>query len=785
MKTSDPNMDITQRKALGIVLIRLAAIVANRGLSLSLGFQSGDWQQFARAGLVLAFGIVTLYAAWQIRKGAVEFGITLILGAFLSTLSGTVLLLAQFGIALGLIEVLLTVVIATQTLPSQKARRMIGVSIATALLTIGLDFLPLDYRIPAPPAFARALPMIAVAVVLVFMTFIGWQSFKGNSIRNKILFPILVSSGVILTGVIGIGTYLFDRNISESEAERLESLEQTFVSRIDLLENFSLALALEVANDPEIQATFASRDRARLTELTLPAYLVLDEKFDVPQYQFHLPPATSFLRLHQLDQYGDDLSSFRATVLAANTEKKPVAGIEIGRGGLGVRGVAPISYQGRHIGTIEFGLNVDETLLNELKSQYGSEWQILLVKEAADIATFETPRTDVTPTNARLVFQSSTLESPIFLSAEGYDNVLNGVESRETVTNSGLTYEIVSAPLYDFSGNIIGVVDIISDQTGVVKQQNLQISVLFGLLLTTLLAFGGTTYLLVNNTLRPIQPLTEAARAIAGGNLDQNIPVSSQDELGILAQTVNQMASELKNSFVTLEERVATRTKDLETVAEVGTATATILDTHHLLQEVVDLTKERFGLYHSHIYLLDEDGKNLVLAAGAGEAGRIMVSREHAIPLDREQSLVARAARERKGVTVNDVTQAPDFLPNPLLPNTRSELAAPMVVGERLVGVFDVQSEQIGRFTEADINIQTTLAAQIATSIQNVRFYEQSRERVDLETLVNSISQKIQRTTSIEETLQTAVRELGVAIGAHRVAANLTQSKGKTTSLEN
>jgi len=56
---------------------------------------------------------------------------------------------------------------------------------------------------------------------------------------------------------------------------------------------------------------------------------------------------------------------------------------------------------------------------------------------------------------------------------------------------------------------------------------------------------------------------------------------------------------------------------------------------------------------------------------------------------------------------------------------------------------------------------------------------------VDLETLVNSISQKIQRTTSIEETLQTAVRELGVAIGAHRVAANLTQSKGKTTSLEN
>lgn len=785
MKNSFVNMDPVQRRATSIALILLVAIFANLALSLSLGFQSGDWQQFARAGLVLAFGIMTSYAAWRIRRGAVEFGVMLILGAFLSTLTGTVLLLAQFGIALGLIEVLLTVVIATQTLPLHKARFMIGVSVAAALLTIGLDFLPLDYRVPAPPAFARALPLIAVLVVLVLMAYAAWQSRKGDSVRNKILLPVLVTSAVILTIVIGIGTYLFDRNISESEAERLASLEQTFSSRIDLLENFSLALALEVANNPDIQETFANRDREHLTELTLPAYLVLDEKFDVPQYQFHLPPATSFLRLHQLDQYGDDLSSFRATVLAANSEKKPVAGIEIGRGGLGVRGIAPVSYQGRHVGTIEFGLNVDHTLLNELKTQYGSEWQILLLKEAADIATFVTPRTDVTPTNSSLVFQSSTLENPIFLGSDGYEKVLDGTPNQETVTKGGLTYIIVSSPLYDFSGNIIGVVDIISDQTEIVEQQNRQIGVLFGVLLSTLLVFGGTIYLLVNQILQPIQPLTEAARAIAGGNLDQNIQVNSQDELGILAQTVNQMASELKNSFVTLEERVANRTRDLATVAEVGTATATILDTRRLLQEVADLTKERFGLYHSHIYLLDEDGKNLVLAAGAGEAGRLMVSRGHAIPVDREQSLVARAARERKGVTVNDVTKAPDFLPNPLLPDTRSELAAPMVVGGRLVGVFDVQSDQIGHFTEADINIQTTLAAQIATSVQNVRFYEQSHNRADLETLANTISQKIQRTSTIEETLQTAVRELGIAIGAPRVAASISQPKGKTTSLEN
>jgi len=96
-----------------------------------------------------------------------------------------------------------------------------------------------------------------------------------------------------------------------------------------------------------------------------------------------------------------------------------------------------------------------------------------------------------------------------------------------------------------------------------------------------------------------------------------------------------------------------------------------------------------------------------------------------------------------------------------------------MIVGGNMIGVFDIQSEQVGRFTDSDVNIQTTLAAQLATSIQNVRSFEQSRKQAELETLVNMIGQKIQRSTSIEETLQTAIRELGSALGATRVAANI------------
>jgi len=230
-----------------------------------------------------------------------------------------------------------------------------------------------------------------------------------------------------------------------------------------------------------------------------------------------------------------------------------------------------------------------------------------------------------------------------------------------------------------------------------------------------------------NRTLGPLQSMTNAAIAIEKGDFTQKITVSSQDEIGLLATTFNSMASQLYGIFSSLEQRVAERTRALTTVSEISTAASTILNIDILLQEVVNLSKEHFGLYHSHIYLLDEAGENLVLAAGAGEPGRIMAAEKRSIPLNREQSLVARAARERGGVTVNDVTQEPDFLPNPLLPDTRAELAVPMMFGEKVIGVFDVQSEQVGRFTEADIAVQTTLAAQIASAVQNAQLFAQSK----------------------------------------------------------
>ena len=180
------------------------------------------------------------------------------------------------------------------------------------------------------------------------------------------------------------------------------------------------------------------------------------------------------------------------------------------------------------------------------------------------------------------------------------------------------------------------------------------------------------------------------------------------------------------------QEIVAKRATELATVAQVSTTASTLLDPDRLLQSVVDLTKERFGLYHAHIYLADDAWQTLLLAAGAGEVGQMMVADNWSIPLDHPSSIVAAAVRSKKSLIANDVYRDKDsgFLSNRLLPDTRSEMAVPMIVGEKVLGVFDVQSNAADYFSEEDANIYTTLAAQVAIALQNARLYDEQAATV-------------------------------------------------------
>ncbi|MBE7530345.1 MAG: GAF domain-containing protein [Ardenticatenaceae bacterium] len=200
-------------------------------------------------------------------------------------------------------------------------------------------------------------------------------------------------------------------------------------------------------------------------------------------------------------------------------------------------------------------------------------------------------------------------------------------------------------------------------------------------------------------------------------------------EPDLITLFANALASLIANKRV--QQAVTKQAQELQTVADLSRIATTILDVNELLQQVSDLTKERFNLYHAHIYLLSEDEQFLTLMAGAGEVGRQMAAEGRQIPLHQKQSLVARAARLRQGVIANDVRAEAGFLPNPLLPHTRSELATPLIAGEQVLGVLDIQASETNYFTKTDINIQTTLAAQIATAIQNARQYQRTQEALD------------------------------------------------------
>ncbi len=221
----------------------------------------------------------------------------------------------------------------------------------------------------------------------------------------------------------------------------------------------------------------------------------------------------------------------------------------------------------------------------------------------------------------------------------------------------------------------------------------------------------------------------------------------------------------------TLEQRVADRTRDLEASIAVSRQLSTILNPRDLLTEVVNQVQKAFNYYHVHIYLLDESGQNLVMAGGTGEAGLTMLASGHKISYGK--GLVGRAA------TTNDVVLAPDvhlekeWLPNLLLPETKAEIAVPIGLADRVLGVLDVQHNVANGLGNDDARLLHSVANQVAIALRNAQLFEETRRQAEREAQINAIGQEIQKATDIETVLQTAVRELSQALDVPRVTVML------------
>ena len=148
------------------------------------------------------------------------------------------------------------------------------------------------------------------------------------SLKWKLLIPFLFLAFMGATALFVV-SYRFQASlIHVTEEKRLRNQYQYFLNDIDLKTNMAMSLAYLVARNPDIAEAFAKRNRKRLIDLLHPAYQTLHDGFGVEQFHFHVPPATSFLRLHALDEHGEGMESYRHTINRANKTATGVGGLE-------------------------------------------------------------------------------------------------------------------------------------------------------------------------------------------------------------------------------------------------------------------------------------------------------------------------------------------------------------------------------------------------------------------------------------------------------------------------
>jgi serine phosphatase RsbU (regulator of sigma subunit) len=177
---------------------------------------------------------------------------------------------------------------------------------------------------------------------------------------------------------------------------------------------------------------------------------------------------------------------------------------------------------------------------------------------------------------------------------------------------------------------------------------------------------------------------------------------------------------------VSLVGQVESRAIQLQTAAEVSQAASSILDPSALIQRVVDLARERFDLYYAGLFLLDDDGQWAELRAGTGEAGQKMVAQGHKLEVGGE-SMIGRCVTGKQAIIALDVGEEAVRFDNPFLPETRSEMALPLVSRDLVLGALTIQSKKREAFGAEDVAVFQTMAGQLANAIANARLYKEAQ----------------------------------------------------------
>jgi GAF domain-containing protein len=196
-----------------------------------------------------------------------------------------------------------------------------------------------------------------------------------------------------------------------------------------------------------------------------------------------------------------------------------------------------------------------------------------------------------------------------------------------------------------------------------------------------------------------------------------------------LRQRENELVEERDNLEKHVEERTVRllkKTDQLRSASYIARQTAEIQDLGAILNNVVSLVTDQFGFYHTGIFLINETGDEVVLQATSSEGGKQMMEKGHSLAVG-TQGIVGYVAAQKKSRIALDVGNDAVFFNNPYLPMTRSEVAIPLLIRNRILGVLDIQSDKPQAFTIEDIDVLETLADQVAIAIENARLLDESQ----------------------------------------------------------
>ena len=208
---------------------------------------------------------------------------------------------------------------------------------------------------------------------------------------------------------------------------------------------------------------------------------------------------------------------------------------------------------------------------------------------------------------------------------------------------------------------------------------------------------------------------------------------------GLQANLLKQaeLAQSLEYERDTLEDRIQERTRSmsrrlvqLRTAAEVSRSISALTEPETLIQQVVDLIRERFDLYYVGVFLLDAHGQNAVLQAGSGEAGRRMLAEHHQLSVG-GSSMIGWTISNRKARIALDVGSEAVRFNNPNLPMTRSEIALPIIARENVLGAMSIQSNRPNAFDENDITVLQGIADSMGIAMDNDRLFKETRQNLE------------------------------------------------------